>query len=60
MPEIQERPKVPEYLLICPGEPVPVGNETETEFLEWVEDTRQAGQRCRVNLDAVRKILEEC
>lgn len=48
----------PEILLTCPDEPVPGDIQTQSDFLNWVEDLRVAGGECRANLRAVAGMLD--
>lgn len=49
--------RVPDHLMRCSEEPTPVGIETEKQFIEWVEEVRSAGHECRLNLEAIQKIV---
>lgn len=44
---------LPDHVYRCPAEPVPEAIRSQSDFLTWVEDVRQAGAVCRVNLETV-------
>lgn len=49
--------EIPPYLLTAPAPPVPPENPDDPTLARWILDLSEAGEACRTNLEAIRRIV---